>query len=432
MKTLSAKLAEAAAATTAAAATVVDAAAESVGIGSPVTSHGRKKVECAQVAAAIEASKKDKEELDLQKAVNASLEAMAAAAAEAEAGAVSLAVTEEHLPPAAREATHNNTNNKTKNNKNNNTMQPGASAFSGGESKTAEPEAAKPRARFVKDVAPRKTALAPGQPFTHSWRLCNNGRHPWGAVVAKCTGGDPLLGGDAVVAVESGLAPGQVVDVEVSLVAPNHEGRFISYWRLHDEASGTKFGDRIWVDVSVHAQEDSSLGDAADASLTSSLEKEEEQEQEQEGEETPFAGAIAAAPLLKDLNQAPYVVEAADGETPSEASSTVVSEEPDWVEVGNSLLAMSQTGSAAEPPEAADPSEEGVVEALAAAAPPAPEVSPSPAPAPAPSTEDVDVLAPLLEQLAAMGFSDTATATAALAASDGDVAAAVAMLIAHQ
>ena len=110
----------------------------------------------------------------------------------------------------------------------------------------------------------------------------------------------------------------------------------------------------------------------------------------------------------------------------------MVSEEPDWVEVGNSLLAMSQTGSAAEPPEAADPSEEGVVEALAAAAPPAPEVSPSPAPAPAPSTEDVDVLAPLLEQLAAMGFSDTATATAALAASDGDVAAAVAMLIAHQ
>merc|ERR1719181_1399908 len=76
IKALSTKLAEAAAATTAAAATAVDVAAESVGIASPVTSHGRKKVECAQVAAAIEASKKSKEDLDLQKAVNASLEAM--------------------------------------------------------------------------------------------------------------------------------------------------------------------------------------------------------------------------------------------------------------------------------------------------------------------------------------------------------------------
>jgi len=351
---------------------------------------------------------------------------------------------------------HNKNNNKTKNKNKTNAMQPGASS-SGDESKTAEKVAEKPRARFVKDVAPRKTALAPGQKFTHSWRLCNNGHLPWGAVTAKCTGGDPLLGCDAVIAVESGVNPGQFVDVEVALVAPDHEGRFISYWRLHDDASGVKFGDRIWVDVSVHADEDkpeqdleaeeaaaassahpngltqevdSLLDDAVDASLE---------------DQSPFAGAVAAAPLLVgDLNQeadtkpADGASVATPSETGSEAMSNATSEEPDWVQVGNSLLAMSQTGSAAdtsegEPPEGgakdAEQTEEVVNAPSASAVSP---TSPSMAPDQAPSIEDMDPRAPLLEQLAAMGFSDTAAATAALAASDENIATAVSMLVGRQ
>jgi len=423
MKALSTKLAEAAAATTAAAATAVDAAAESVGIASPVTSHGRKKVECAQVAAAIEASKKSKEDLDLQKAVNASLEAMSTLT--------------------------NDYNNKTKN-KNNPPIKPVANSTAGGESKEAEKPAEKPRARFVKDVAPRKTALAPGQKFTHSWRLCNNGRVPWGAVTAKCTGGDPLLGCDAVVPVESGVAPGQFVDINVALVTPDHEGRFISYWRLHDEASGVKFGDRIWVDVSVHEddeqeqackpeeavspsandlkqEDDSLLDEAADVSLE---------------DENPFAGAVAAAPLLEDLNRetniepADCASTATSSEAGSEAVANATSEEPDWVEVGNSLLAMSQAGNAEDTSES-EPTEGGSEDAKEVgevdATPSAPAVSPMPtsAPAEASSIEDVDPLAPLLEQLAAMGFTE-ADGTAALTASGGDIASAIAMLIARQ
>merc|ERR1712196_535542 len=167
------------------------------------------------------------------------------------------------------------------------------SSDSGGECKTAEIE--KPRARFVKDVAPRKTALSPGQPFTHSWRLCNNGRQPWGAITAKCTGGDPLIGRDAVVNIDSGVAPGDVVDVEVALVAPEQDGRYISYWRLHDDASGIKFGDRIWVDVSVNTEDsvesDTMLGNAADSSLA-------EAEAERGEENNPFVDAVAAEPML--------------------------------------------------------------------------------------------------------------------------------------
>lgn len=409
IKTLSAKFAEAAAATSVAASTAVDAAAESVGISSPVTSHGRKKMEQSQVAAAIEASKRDKEELDLRKAVNASLEAMAAA---------SSADTN-----APEDAPHSITDNrsavrgirsekKTKN----------KSSDTGGESKTTEIE--KPRARFLKDVAPRKTALSPGQPFTHSWRLCNSGQHPWGAVTAKCTGGDPLLGCDSVVTIDSGVAPGEVVDIEVALVAPTQDGRYISYWRLHDDASGTKFGDRIWVDVSVNTEDsvesDTMLGNAADSSLA-------EAEAERGEENNPFVDAVAAEPILKGLAGDGQVEDqdhtsmdcdenassSSDAGSDAVPTSAVVPEEPDWLEVGNSLLAMSQ--SEGKPEASAMTSDPAVIERVEET-----------------QSSKLEASSPLLEKIVSMGFSDTEKVRMAVAASDGDIQAAVSMLVAGQ
>merc|ERR1711968_80827 len=414
IKTLSAKFAEAAAATSVAASTAVDAAAESVGISSPVTSHGRKKMEQSQVAAAIEASKRDKEELDLRKAVNASLETIAAASSPK-----SRAPKDPSLSAAddrSARCDHQN-KNKTKS----------KSSDSGGECKTAEIE--KPRARFVKDVAPRKTALSPGQPFTHSWRLCNNGRQPWGAITAKCTGGDPLIGCDAVVNIDSGVAPGDVVDVEVALVAPEQDGRYISYWRLHDDASGIKFGDRIWVDVSVNSDEcvvsDAILDDAAEASLAEAAEGREVN--------SPFVDVVAAEPELEGLDKDAEIERqdlgndnddsaATSSEADSDAAttSTVVSEEPDWLEVGNSLLAMSQSERA---PEASTETSDSTETAETKETPE--EVRP------APSSSEAS-MSPLLERIVAMGFSDTEKVRAALVASDGDIEAAVAVLIAGQ
>jgi len=379
-----------------------------------VTSHGRKKIEQSQVAAAIEASKRDKEELDLRKAVNASLETIAAASSPK-----SRAPKDPSLSAAddrSARCDHQN-KNKTKS----------KSSDSGGECKTAEIE--KPRARFVKDVAPRKTALSPGQPFTHSWRLCNNGRQPWGAITAKCTGGDPLIGCDAVVNIDSGVAPGDVVDVEVALVAPEQDGRYISYWRLHDDASGIKFGDRIWVDVSVNSDErvdsDAILDDAAEASLAEAAEGREVN--------SPFVDVVAAEPELEGLDKDAEIERqdlgndnddsaATSSEADSDAAttSTVVSEEPDWLEVGNSLLAMSQSERA---PEASTETSDSTETAGTVETPE--EVRP------APSSSEAS-MSPLLDRIVAMGFSDTEKVRAALVASDGDIEAAVAVLIAGQ
>merc|ERR1711959_656439 len=112
-------------------------------------------------------------------------------------------------------------------------------------------EQPRPRARFVKDNVMRKAALRPGESFQHSWKLMNNGNRAWPVnITAQCTGGDPMEGAGAKVPVSSSLVqPQDTVDVTVSLVAPQSPGRYISYWRLF--AGEIKFGDRIWVDVTV-------------------------------------------------------------------------------------------------------------------------------------------------------------------------------------
>lgn len=48
----------------------------------------------------------------------------------------------------------------------------------------------------------------------------------------------------------AGLAVDQELDVAVDFAAPEHPGRYISYWRLASP-SGQKFGQRVWVLIQV-------------------------------------------------------------------------------------------------------------------------------------------------------------------------------------
>merc|ERR1712072_620985 len=44
--------------------------------------------------------------------------------------------------------------------------------------------------------------------------------------------------------------PKEVVEIVVEATAPTKPGRYIHYWRLHEE-NGAPFGDRIWLDMTV-------------------------------------------------------------------------------------------------------------------------------------------------------------------------------------
>jgi hypothetical protein len=95
---------------------------------------------------------------------------------------------------------------------------------------------------FVKDVTiPDGTLLSPGEVFTKVWRLQNRGTCTWTPdYMLVYTSGDPM-GSTTAVRLPGNVAPGQTVDVSVTLTAPNSIGRFTGYWMLRN-ASGALFG----------------------------------------------------------------------------------------------------------------------------------------------------------------------------------------------
>lgn len=79
-----------------------------------------------------------------------------------------------------------------------------------------------PLARFVQDVNMGDRAgntLAPGERFTKTWRMRNEGSAAWGeTTVLAFVGGDQLSAPDSV-SVPS-VAAGEEVDISVNMVAP--------------------------------------------------------------------------------------------------------------------------------------------------------------------------------------------------------------------
>jgi hypothetical protein len=102
---------------------------------------------------------------------------------------------------------------------------------------------------FVSDVTiPDNTTMAPGQSFTKTWRVQNTGTCAWGTDYKfSLVGGDPM-GAQAVSPAQS-VAPGATYDISVPMTAPaTGSGTITGNWRMSD-ASGTFFGDIVYVSI---------------------------------------------------------------------------------------------------------------------------------------------------------------------------------------
>ncbi len=112
------------------------------------------------------------------------------------------------------------------------------------------------QARFVADVTvPDGTVLAPGASFTKTWRLKNVGTCTWQNYSLVFDHGE-AMGGPASVPIPATVAPGQQVDVSVTLTAPTKPGTYKGYWRLRDDKGvvfGLTTGVPFWVEVRVAA-----------------------------------------------------------------------------------------------------------------------------------------------------------------------------------
>lgn len=112
------------------------------------------------------------------------------------------------------------------------------------------------RGSFVEDVSyPDNTEVAINAQFIKTWRLKNNGSCTWNSNYALVFVRGDSIGGPASVQFTSGsVAPGQTVDVSVSLVAPSSTGTYQGYWKLRNSAGvvfgvGADAGSEFWVKI---------------------------------------------------------------------------------------------------------------------------------------------------------------------------------------
>lgn len=105
---------------------------------------------------------------------------------------------------------------------------------------------------FVTDVTIQDgTQMTPGQTFTKTWRLQNNGTCPWTNSYKLTFVSGNAMGGQAV-AISGTVSPGASVDISVPMTAPTTAGEARGDWRLTN-ATGQQFGTFVYVIIRVGA-----------------------------------------------------------------------------------------------------------------------------------------------------------------------------------
>jgi hypothetical protein len=113
------------------------------------------------------------------------------------------------------------------------------------------------KAQFISDVTvPDGTTFAAGTTFNKTWRLKNVGSCSWSTSYQLVFYSGEQMGGPSALTFPQSVAPGQTVDLTVTLTAPNTAGSYRGYW-MFKNASGALFGIGAqankpwWVDIRV-------------------------------------------------------------------------------------------------------------------------------------------------------------------------------------
>ncbi len=103
---------------------------------------------------------------------------------------------------------------------------------------------------FVSDVTvPDNTTMKPGQTFTKTWRVRNNGSCAWeSGSKFNFIGGEAMGGG--TLTLDKAVNPGTETELSVAMTAPNASGSHRGNWRMAT-AAGANFGDEVYVIIVV-------------------------------------------------------------------------------------------------------------------------------------------------------------------------------------
>jgi hypothetical protein len=112
------------------------------------------------------------------------------------------------------------------------------------------------RAQFISDVTiPDGTVFQPSATFSKTWRLKNVGSCTWSNYSLIFDSGEKMGGPDSAL-IPTSVAPGQTVDITISLTAPANAATYRGYWKLKNNnnvpfgigSAGTK---SFWVEIRV-------------------------------------------------------------------------------------------------------------------------------------------------------------------------------------
>ncbi|MDR3575581.1 MAG: NBR1-Ig-like domain-containing protein [Anaerolineaceae bacterium] len=112
-------------------------------------------------------------------------------------------------------------------------------------------------AMYVNDVTVTDgTTFLPGQTFTKTWRLKNNGTCTWTTDYALVFVGGTAMGGSTSINLSSPVLPGQLISLSVNLTAPVTPGPYTGFWMLRNANDATFGIDKyangaFWVKINV-------------------------------------------------------------------------------------------------------------------------------------------------------------------------------------
>ena len=106
-------------------------------------------------------------------------------------------------------------------------------------------------AAWVADVTiPDNTDVTPGQVFVKTWRIQNAGITTWTVDYDLVFISGERMGTTTEVAVPSSVAPGQQVEISVTLTAPTTVGTYTGYWKMRNASGGLfEYGVTVVIDV---------------------------------------------------------------------------------------------------------------------------------------------------------------------------------------
>ena len=76
-----------------------------------------------------------------------------------------------------------------------------------------------------------------GTPFTKTWQVRNDGTCTWGTDYLIVYSSGDQMSGDASHPLTSSVAPGEVANISVDLVAPAAAGDYTGYWAIADSST---------------------------------------------------------------------------------------------------------------------------------------------------------------------------------------------------